>query len=129
MIPGGRGGVVASTSKGPVSYGNPRSVEHIHKLEQFVVKFFDEDGVAHTDVLVKIGEQYYANPSGEAWCAQLGPAQSWLTKQVHARILARESGLDPSTIPQMDTVNITGSGMAARIKDATETTIKEGDRR
>jgi len=129
MISGGRAGVVNSTSKGPIEHGAARTVERIHKLEQYLVKFFDEDGVAHIDVMVRVGDEYYANPQGEEWCSRLGPAQSWLSQQVHSRILAKEKGLDPSTIPDRDPVNVTGSGMAKRIVDATKSTVKAGEER
>ena len=113
-------GVVTSTSMGPKEFGPGKTVESIIRLEQYLVKFYDESGTAHVDVLVRVGDAYYANPFGEEWCARLGVVQKWLGDVVHKRIEAKNKGVDASAIPTSDAVNITGSRISAATKEVVE---------
>ena len=111
MISGARvPGVVATTSKGQQGVGTPKTVESIFELKQYLVKFYDDAGDGHLDVLVKVGNEYYASPYGEEWCSKLGPAIAWLKSEVARRVAQKDKSTDPETIPNTDSVSITSIG-------------------
>lgn len=107
------GGVVASTASGTGETGPEKSVESIVLLEHYLVKFFDGAGAAHVDVLLRVGDNYYASPFGEEWCAKLGPVQKWLRDTVHKRIQSKRQNADASYIPATDSVNVIGAKATA----------------
>lgn len=104
-------GVVKNTSLNPGDRrtGTPNTVSTINRLDHYLVTFFDELGDEHTDVLLRVGDQYYVSPFGEEWCSKLGPSRKALAAQVHRRIEAKEHGVSAEAIPVQDTVNVTGS--------------------
>jgi hypothetical protein len=121
MISGGRTqGVVTTTSRGNQGTGVPKTVESIFKLEQFLVKFYDEMGDGHLDILVKIGDEYFASPYGEEWCTKLGPAMIWIKAEVARRVASKEKGTDTSSIPEKDAVTISPSTVHDRLVKETQ---------
>lgn len=117
---GGLPGVVRSTDHAVKETGHPQTVVSIVRMEHFLVKFFDTEGDAHVDVLLRVGDDFYASPFGEEWCAKLGPAMSWLSKDIRSRIMAKERGVLPSDIPSKDSVNVTGSKITNMTKKIVE---------
>lgn len=104
-------GVVKSTaaSQGEKRTGTPRTVGSIVKMEHYLVTFYDELGDEHVDVLIRLGDQFFASPFGEEWCARLRPSTTWLGNEVNRRVQAKEKGVSPESIPAQDSVNVTGS--------------------
>jgi hypothetical protein len=122
MISGGRlPGVVRSTTQNKIGTGAPRTVESIFKLEHYLVKFYDEMGDGHLDVLLKVGNEFFASPHGEEWCSQLGPALTWLKNEVGRRVAAKEN--EPaaaSVVPEKDAVTISPGSVQDRLVKETK---------
>jgi hypothetical protein len=112
-------GVVASTTK-PQEYGPAKTVDSIILMDQYLVKFYDDAGIAHVDVLVKIGDSFYASPVGEEWCEKLGLVQRWLGDAVQKRVQGKKRDVDTAAVPMTDTVNVIGSKLVAATKEVVE---------
>ena len=120
MMRNGLPGVVNSTSTGPREVGTPKTVAGICKIEHFLVKYFDDQGDGHVNVFMRIGDKLQGHPAGEEWTNEVRPVLPWLEQTIMGRIVAKEKGVAPEAIPEKDTVNVTGSKIAAATKKKVE---------
>lgn len=109
-------GVVATTTSN-YKTGPSKTVSAIFEMKQYIVTFYDEQGNEHTDVLIRIGDKMYASRNGEAWCAGLAPAVSWLSDIVRSRIASK---VGETFVPEASKVNVTGSQIAEETKKILE---------
>lgn len=82
--------------------GNPRTVLQVVPLEQFAVHYYDENGTARTNILIKVGDQFYFPPNGIEWAQSLKPAADWVKKAVLTKISAPLN----EPLPPKDAVDI-----------------------
>lgn len=80
-----------------------KKVTNISRAEMFAVRFGDEQGHAHTVVVMKAGNQWYMPPNAEEWSRALKPLAPWLAKDLEQQLA------HPDTTPPTDTVDVLGA--------------------
>jgi len=102
---------VVSTGAAEDRTAPARKVTQCTPMQMFAVEMGDENGVKHTTVVFKAGNQFYHDPQGEDWARRLRPIDSktWLARQLldKTEVVADATRAE---VPRRDSVDVMGGG-------------------
>lgn len=76
------------------------TIINVGQIEQFAVRFVDQENNLRITTLIKVGGQYYEPAGAEEWTAKLVQVKPWLQNALTARALS------DSTAPTSDSVDV-----------------------
>lgn len=100
-----KGQLHAGLAKGP-----PNTISHVAEVKQYALQWYDENGTAHPDVWMKIGDTWYIPPNSEAWAAEIKQVKPIFKTQLDAMIAEYGS---QDAAPMQDAVDIVAPRIAA----------------
>jgi hypothetical protein len=75
-------------------------------LEQFAIRYADDQGRIHTTIAIRCGKKWYLPPNGETWTGSLRPLNDdWLEKLLEPaaqRLKAATTPVASNTVPVPD---------------------------
>lgn len=96
-------GVLTNNPGAPSESAPPKKMTHVAEAKMYVVRYGDEQGVAHAVTVIRAGDQWYLPENSEQWSKNLRPIAPWLAKQL-------VDAVAPTTAPKPDTVDVLGAG-------------------
>ena len=81
--------------------GRPRSVESLARAETWAVRWVDDAGAVHVELMHRIGDFWHKAPNGENYASTLRPmpATSWLGKLCEEERARQLAAAEPVVVP------------------------------
>ena len=96
-----QGVTIPDSQINPRSVGSEQTVINAVEVKFVAVEYYDDRGARRQEVLLQLGEDYYAPPDSAAWTKALKPVSKWLSTGIRSK-----SSVAADQVPSKDEVPV-----------------------